>query len=66
MSGTCAGSGDQSDVRIGEGVTEMSAETLRQHMFPDWNATRTQYPRNRTIHSLFEEQAARCRTCRGT
>lgn len=37
----------------------MTAAAERAQVLEAWNATGTAYPRDRTIHALFEEQAAR-------
>jgi len=45
------------DRRIGE-LSLLSAEE-RQRVLVDWNATGSEYPRDRCVHELFEEQVAR-------
>jgi natural product biosynthesis luciferase-like monooxygenase protein/amino acid adenylation domain-containing protein/non-ribosomal peptide synthase protein (TIGR01720 family) len=41
------------------GDVSLLSETERQRVLVEWNATRTAYPRERTVHSLFEAQASR-------
>jgi amino acid adenylation domain-containing protein len=41
------------------GALPIMMEAERRHVVVEWNATRTAYPRDATIHALFEAQAAR-------
>src|SRR6266511_1933661 len=37
----------------------MLSEAEKRRVLIEWNDTRTEYPRNKTIHQLFEEEAVR-------
>lgn len=41
------------------GALPLLAERERQQLLVEWNQTQADYPRERTVHALFEEQAAR-------
>jgi hypothetical protein len=41
------------------GRLTLLGQVERRQMLVEWNATRTEYPRNQLIHELFEAQAAR-------
>ncbi len=44
-----------------EGISRLPllTETERQQMLKEWNATQSEYPKNKCIHQLFEEQVER-------
>ena len=45
--------------RMDEGASEMQSETESRQVLEEWNDDHaTGYPRDMTIHALFEEQAA--------
>ncbi|MGA7892847.1 MAG: condensation domain-containing protein, partial [Candidatus Sulfotelmatobacter sp.] len=48
---------DRHDGRIGE--IEILSAAERQQLLVEWNRTETQYPRDKCVHELFEEQVAR-------
>src|SRR5262249_51219617 len=41
------------------GILEVLSEEERERMLYGWNRTESEYPRDRCIHELFEEQAER-------
>ncbi len=46
------------DVNVSVGALDMVSATERQQVLEAWNDTRRAYPHDRTVHELFETQAA--------